>query len=160
MDSTTYYAPFFDVLVFAGVGLVFIVATLLVSKILRPARPNVEKNASYESGEEALGSSWPSLNPKFYVLALVFILFEVEIIVMFLWAPVFMDARLMAETNNQWAWATLVEIFIFVLILAVGLAYAWRNGHLDWVTPTPPKSSFKSVVPKALYDKVNERYGK
>ena len=138
----------------------FILITLLVSTLLRPKRPNAEKNASYESGEDALGSSWPQLNPRFYALALIFLLFEVEIIVMFLWVPVFTDKTLMAETGNSWGWFSLVEVFIFVIILAIGLAYAWANGHLDWLKSEPKKSDFKSIVPREFYDKINEKYGK
>ena len=161
MDSAQpYLKSYLDILIFGVGGLGFILITLLVSKLLRPKRPNPQKNASYESGEDALGNSWPQLNPRFYVLALIFLLFEIEIIVMFLWVPVFTDKTLMAETGGNWGLFTLIEIFLFVVILAVGLAYAWSNGHLDWLKSEPRKTEFKSVVPKELYDKVNQKYGK
>ena len=159
-SAQPYLQSYLDLLIFGAGGLGFILISLLVSKLLRPKRPNVEKNSSYESGEDALGSSWPQLNTRFYVLALIFLLFEVEIIVMFLWVPVFTDKTLMTETGGSWGWFSLVEIFIFVVILAIGLAYAWVNGHLDWLKSEPKKSDFKSVVPRELYDKVNEKYGR
>lgn len=155
-----YYQSYLDILIFGVGGLGFILISLLVSKLLRPNRPNPEKNTSYESGEDALGSSWPQLNSRFYVLALIFLLFEIEIIVMFLWVPVFTDKTLMSETAGRWGWFSLVEIFIFVAVLGVGLAYAWVNGHLDWLKSEPKKSDFKPFVPRELYDKVNEKYGK
>jgi NADH-quinone oxidoreductase subunit A len=159
VESTQpYIQAFADILFFGLGGIGFILITLLVSKLLRPKRPNVEKNTAYESGEDALGSAWPQINPRFYVLALIFLLFEVEIIVMFLWAPVFTDKTLMQQSDGQWGLFTLIEIFVFVIILATGLAYAWVNGHLDWLKSEPKKSDFKSLVPRQLYDNVNEKW--
>ena len=160
LTSNSYLAPYLDVLIFGAGGLLFVLISLFASRIVRVNKPNPEKNSTYESGEEAAGSFWPQLNPGFYVLAIVFILFEVEIILMFLWAPVFVDKDLMNTTGRTWGWFSLVEVFIFVLILTLGLAYAWVNGYLDWLRPNPKKSDFKSVVPKSLYDKLNEQYGK
>ena len=160
LEINSYLKPYLDILIFGSGGLAFILITLLVSRLLRPKKPNPEKNSTYESGEVAVGPSWPQLNSRFYVLALIFLLFEVEIMVMFLWVPVFSDQQLMKETNGTWGWVSLVEILIFVIILAVGLAYAWVNGHLDWLKSEPKKSSFKSVVPKEMYDRINEKYGK
>jgi NADH-quinone oxidoreductase subunit A len=67
---------------------------------------------------------------------------------------------MMAASGGNWGWLSLIEILIFVIILVVGLAYAWVNGHLDWLKSEPNKTSFKSVVPKELYEKLNEKYGK
>jgi NADH-quinone oxidoreductase subunit A len=156
----TYLTPYFDILIFGLGGLGFILLSLLVSKLLRPKRPNPEKNSSYESGEAAIGNSWPQINSRFYVLALIFLLFEVEIVVMFLWVPVFTEKNMMDQTNGLWGWFSLIEIFIFVVVLALGLAYAWVNGHLDWLKSEPQSSNFKPVVPKEFYDKVNEKYGR
>jgi len=155
-----YLAPYFDVLIFGLGGLGFVLLSLLASKLIRPKRPNIEKNSAYESGEDALGNAWPQLNPRFYVLALIFLLFEVEIMVMFLWAPVFTDKELLEQTGGTWGWLSLIEILIFVVILAIGLAYAWVNGHLNWLKSIPHKTVFKSVVPKKFYDDLNERYNK
>lgn len=160
MNNPTYLTPYFEILIFGFGGLGFVLLSLLVSKLIRPRRPSLEKNASYESGEAAMGNSWPQINSRFYVLALIFLLFEVEIMVMFLWAPVFTDKSMMEQTEGTWGWFSLIEILIFVIVLAVGLAYAWVNGHLDWLKSSPQKSDFKSVVPRKFYDEVNERFSK
>ena len=159
-SNATAITPYFDLLIFGLGGFGFVLISLFASRLLRPKRPNMEKNSSYESGEEAKGSTWPQINSRFYVLALVFLLFEVEILVMFLWAPVFTDSNSMAQTNGSWGWFSLIEMLIFVIILGIGLAYAWANGHLDWLKSLPQKSDFKSVVPRKFYNEVNERYSK
>ena len=73
--SATYLSPYFDLLIFGLGGLGFVLLSLFVSKLIRPKRPNAEKNSSYESGEDAIGNSWPQINSRFYVLALIFLLF-------------------------------------------------------------------------------------
>src|SRR5689334_9764352 len=102
--ANPYLTPYVDILVFGLGGLLFILITLFVSKLLRPNRPNPEKNATYESGEAAVGQAWPQLNSRFYVLALIFLLFEVEIMVMFLWVPVFTDKEMMDASGGSWGW--------------------------------------------------------
>jgi len=149
-----------EVLLFIIGGLLFVSLALLVSKIIRPSRPNPEKLTSYESGEEPLGSPWVQYNVRFYVIALIFILFEVEIVFLFPWATIFSNKQLILETNGSWGWFAMVEMLIFVGLLALGLAYAWKNGHLDWIKLKPEVSEFKSPVPRELYEKINERYNK
>jgi len=149
-----------EVLLFIIGGLLFVSLALLVSKIIRPSRPNPEKLTSYESGEEPLGSPWVQYNVRFYVIALIFILFEVEIVFLFPWATIFSNKQLILETNGSWGWFAMVEMLIFVGLLALGLAYAWKNGHLDWIKSKPEVSEFKSPVPRELYEKINERYNK
>ncbi|MFN6944688.1 MAG: NADH-quinone oxidoreductase subunit A, partial [Cytophagaceae bacterium] len=82
----------------------------------------------------------------------------VEIVFLFPWAVVFGQKELIEETNGLWGWFALGEAFLFVAILALGLAYAWVKGHLDWIKPKQEVSDFKSPVPGALYNKINERY--
>ena len=147
-----------QVLLFIIGGLVFVTLALLVSRSIRPNRPNSEKLTSYESGEEPLGSPWIQYNIRFYVIALIFILFEVEIVFLFPWATIFSDKELIGKTDGQWGWYSMIEMLIFVGLLALGLAYAWRNGHLDWIKSKPEVKDFKSPVPKGFYDKINERY--
>ena len=149
-----------EVLLFIIGGLLFVSLALLVSKIIRPNRPNVEKLTSYESGEEPIGSPWIQYNIRFYVIALIFILFEVEIVFLFPWATIFSNKELISETNGSWGWLAMSEMLIFVGLLALGLAYAWKNGHLDWIKSKPEVSDFKSPVPRDLYEKINERYNK
>ncbi|MEJ0030263.1 MAG: NADH-quinone oxidoreductase subunit A [Bacteroidota bacterium] len=147
-----------EVLLFIIGGLLFVSLALLVSKIIRPNRPNSEKLTSYESGEEPIGSPWIQYNVRFYVIALIFILFEVEIVFLFPWATIFSDKELISKTNGSWGWFAMAEMMIFVGLLALGLAYAWKNGHLDWIKSKPEVNDFKSPVPRNLYDKINERY--
>src|SRR6187431_968790 len=119
MDTQqTYLSAFGEVLLFLVVGIIFIVVTQLVSKILRPSRPNPEKLSSYESGEEAVGSAWVQFNIQFYIIALIFLLFEVEIVFLFPWSTVFANKQLIKETNGLWGWFSLFEMIVFILVLA------------------------------------------
>jgi NADH-quinone oxidoreductase subunit A len=97
-------------------------------------------------------------NAKFYVVALIFILFDVELVFLFPWATVFGNATLIEQTNGLWGWFTLAEMFIFVGILALGLAYVWAKGYLDWVKPDLRTPKFKSKVPIEMYEQVNKKY--
>lgn len=153
-----YLSEFGIVLLFIVGGAVFLSVTFLVSKILRPHRPNPDKLSTYESGEEAIGSAWPQFNIRFYVIALMFILFEVELIFLFPWATVFTDAELMKQTDNAWGWFTLLEVVTFVVILALGLVYAWAKGYFNWTEGKQEIPSIHSPVPKQLYEQINERY--
>ncbi|MFN8429300.1 MAG: NADH-quinone oxidoreductase subunit A [Spirosomataceae bacterium] len=146
------------VLLFFLAALLLVVLVLGVSWLLRPSRPNPEKNAVYESGEETEGTAHVSFNIRFYIVALVFLLFEVELVLLFPWATVFGDARLIEETNGLWAVYAGVEMLIFVLILALGLMYAWKKGHLDWITPQQKELRYKSPVSEDMYRKLNEKY--
>lgn len=147
-----------EILIYIIGGLAFIAGGLITAKIVRPSRPNDQKLTTYESGEDPLGDSRGRVNTRFYIVALIFLLFEVEIIFLFPWATVFADKQLIQETNGMWGWFALIEMFIFIGILALGLAYAWRKGFLDWPKPMTTPSDFKSPVPKELYDQINQKY--
>ena len=151
-------SEFGEVLLFLIGGVVFLLISLLLAKLIRPNRPNSQKLATYESGEEPISSAWTQFNIRFYIVALIFILFEVELVFLFPWATVYSRKELIDETNGLWGWFSFIEMVIFILVLALGLAYAWVNGLLDWVKPEQKPSDFKSSVPKELYDKVNEKY--
>jgi NADH-quinone oxidoreductase subunit A len=153
-----YLSEFGEILLFLVVGTLFILITFLVSRVIRPNRPNPEKLTTYESGEEPIGSPYTQFNIRFYVVALIFLLFEVEIVFLFPWSTVFAKKEWIAETNGQWGWFTMLEMLIFILILALGLAYAWVNGFLDWVKPEPKPTPVNSPVPRALYDAINKKY--
>lgn len=149
-----------QVLLFIVAGGLFVSIALLVSRMIRPNRPSPEKLAAYESGEQAMGSPWIQVNIRFYVIAIVFLLFEVEVIFLFPWSTVFANPVMISETNGKWGWFALIEMGIFIVLLALGLLYAWAEGHLDWVKPEQEKQAFKSPVPPALYEKINEQYRK
>ena len=108
---------------FAGVGVVFLFVNLLVGRLVRPSDPHEEKLEIYECGEPPIGSSFVQFDLRFYVVALLFIIFDVEVVFMFPWAVVFQELGLLA----------FVEMFIFLAILLVGFAYVWVKGDLDWV---------------------------
>lgn len=145
------------ILLFIIGGIVFVGGTLMASFLLRPKRPNPEKLTTYECGEDAVGNIWGHFNIRFYLVALLFVLFEVEILFLFPWATVFGQKELIEGTQGQWGWFAFFEVVIFVGVLALGLAYAWAKGYLDWVKPTPKKSDYVSKIPMSVYDKVNQQ---
>jgi NADH-quinone oxidoreductase subunit A len=158
MDQHQYLSAFGEVLLFIIGGILFILVSLFVSKLIRPDRPNPEKLSTYESGEEPVGSAYTQFNIRFYIVALIFLLFEVEIVFLFPWSTIFANKALLKETKGMWGWYALIEMLIFIGVLALGLAYAWVNGYLDWVKPNPSPTEFKSKVPKELYATINEKY--
>lgn len=157
-DREIYLSAFGEVLLYIIGGILFVLVSFFVSSLLRPHRPNAQKLSTYESGEEAISSAWTQFNIRFYIIALIFLLFEVEILFLFPWSTIFAKKELIDETDGLWGWFSVIEVVIFIGILAVGLAYAWVNGHLDWIKPDPNPTQIKSPVPKGLYEKINEEY--
>jgi NADH-quinone oxidoreductase subunit A len=119
---------FANVLVFTALGLAFVGVNLLIGRLLRPSNPQARKLSTYECGEPATGSAWVNFNIRFYIVALIFIIFEVEIAFIFPVATVF--RRWMESGQGLFAF---VEILIFIGILLLGLVYAWVKGDLEWV---------------------------
>lgn len=142
---------FGTLLLFIVGAIFFAIIGLFVSKIIRPNKPNFEKLTTYESGEDTVGNAWGKFNIQFYVVAIIFLLFEVEIIYLFPWAIVFGDKELIEGTDWAWAWFAVTEMFIFILLLALGLAYAWKKGFLDWVKPVQNAINYKSNIPNKAY---------
>ena len=153
----TEISGFGTVLLFIVGALCFAVAMLLLGKILRPNNPTPEKQTTYESGEEPIGNAWVSFNVRFYVIALIFLLFEAELVFLFPWATVFGNEGMIQESEGLWGMFSFVETFIFIGILAIGLAYVWKKGMLDWVKPKPLQSKVKSKIPAKVYKEFNER---
>lgn len=150
-------SEFGEVLLYFIGGIFFLVSALFVSKLIRPHRPNAQKLATYESGEQPISTAWTQFNIRFYIVALIFILFEVELVFLFPWATVFSRKEFISETNGLWGWFSFTEMLIFIFILALGLAYAWVNGLLDWIKPEQKPTDYKSSVPMELYEKFNEK---
>lgn len=121
--SSSFLAIHSSVLSFLLVGIAFVVVNLIAWKILRPSRFSEEKLTTYECGENPQGSAWIQFNIRFYVFALIFIVFDVEAAFLLPWAVVFKELGPLA----------FVEGLVFIFILAVGLAYVWRKGDLEWV---------------------------
>lgn len=98
------------------------VLALVVSKLLRPTSRGPERRTTYESGMEPIGGAWIQFNIRYYMFALVFVIFDVETVFLYPWAVAFHRLGLLA----------FVEALIFIAILAIALVYAWRKGALEW----------------------------
>jgi len=149
--------PLLVILLFVLAGIGAILGGMIVSWILRPNRPNPEKNTTYECGEDTLGSAWIQFNIRFYVIALIFLIFDVEIIFLFPWATVLGNAD-MARDAHAWPIMAFLEIVFFTIVLLAGLIYLWANGDLGWVKPTPILPNAPQQVPNDIYAKINEQY--
>ncbi len=114
---------FANVLVFLVVGCVFVVLNTTLSRLLHTKLFTEEKFIPYECGEDPIGDTRVKFNTRFYVIALIFLIFDVEIVFLFPWAVVFREIGLLA----------FVEMLVFIAILLVGLAYVWAKGDLEWI---------------------------
>ncbi|MES2798194.1 MAG: NADH-quinone oxidoreductase subunit A [Bacteroidota bacterium] len=141
------------ILLFIISGIVLLALVFAIAKFIRPNRPYPEKLSTYESGEEPTGNANVQFNIRYYIVALVFILFEVELVFLFPWATVFGNQQLFELTDGLWAWVSVVEMFIFIGLLILGLAYAWVKGYLEWVKPEIKVPDYQSNIPKSAYEK-------
>ena len=114
---------YLSVLIFVLVGSGVVLFTFFLSSLIRPRNPYPKKGVAYECAEEPIGDSWIRFNPRFYIFALIFVIFDVEVVFLFPWAVAFDVLPLFA----------VVEGIIFIIILAGGLLYAWNRGILEWV---------------------------
>jgi NADH-quinone oxidoreductase subunit A len=144
------------VLLFLGVGIAFVLGGGFLSKMLAPNRPNPEKNSPYECGEDPVGSARIQMNPRFYVVALIFLVFDVEVLLLYPWATVYADPELVAAVP-QWGWFALAEAAIFLVILTAGLVWVWSKKDLDWVRPDPVQPDKVGSVPAQVYEEFNHR---
>jgi NADH-quinone oxidoreductase subunit A len=124
------------VLIFMIVGALFVAIGLLTAWLLRPHRPYPSKLSTYECGESPIGDTRVRFNIRFYVVALIFLVFDVEVVFLFPWATVYKNL----------GWFAFVEMLVFLLILLVGYAYVWRKGDLDWDKPEPQIPRFERGV--------------
>lgn len=115
------------ILIFLIIGLVFVAAGLITAWLIRPSRPYPSKLSTYECGETPVGEPRVRFNIRFYVIALIFIIFDVEVVFLFPWATVY----------KSLGWYAFVEMLVFLGILFVGYAYVWRKGDLEWDRPFP-----------------------
>jgi len=123
---------FGHIFTFLAVGAGFVAVNLLVSFLIRPSNPSKEKAMPYDCGETAVGAGYRQFNMRFYLIAFVFLIFDVEVAFMYPVTVVFKDL-----VNEGFGLLALAEIGIFVLILMVGFVYAWSQGGLDWVGTSP-----------------------
>jgi NADH-quinone oxidoreductase subunit A len=145
-----------SLLVFLAVGVAFLGANLLVGRLVRPRKPDPAKGQVYECGEEPVGDARVQFDLRFYVVALLFVVFDVEVAFFFPWAVVFGSATRAADAGlpaaeraaaaanlgqaaadpvamNALAVLAFLELLLFFGVLLVGFAYLWRRGDLEWV---------------------------
>jgi NADH-quinone oxidoreductase subunit A len=121
-EYSDFVRQYLTVAIFAGVGVGLGAGLLGIGKIFRPVRPQEQKYLVYESGVDAVGSGWSQSQIRYYVYALLFVMFDVEAVFIFPWAT-------QLESYGVFG---LVEMLIFVGVLALGLLYAWRKKVLQW----------------------------
>ncbi|MEW6032623.1 MAG: NADH-quinone oxidoreductase subunit A [Bacillota bacterium] len=114
---------YLDVLVFLLTGVVFVFVGLWAAYLFRPHRPNPHKLSTYECGERPFGGSWVKFRVRYYIFALVFVIFDVEAVFLYPWAVIYRELGLFG----------LVEMFVFLGVLVIGLIYAWKKKVLQWV---------------------------
>ena len=115
-------AEYFPILLFIIVGLAVGVAPLVLGKLLGPNRPDPEKLSPYECGFEAFEDARMKFDVRYYLVAILFILFDLEIAFLFPWAAVI----------NDIGFAGFVSMMVFLAILVVGFVYEWMKGALEW----------------------------
>jgi NADH-quinone oxidoreductase subunit A len=118
-----YFAQYITIGLFAVIGTVLVFGTFALSRVLRPNVPSREKFTTYESGIDPVGAGWTQTNVRYYLFALLFVVFDVEAVFLFPWAIVFEDLGTQA----------FVEMVIFIGILALALLYAIKKKVLEWL---------------------------
>jgi NADH-quinone oxidoreductase subunit A len=137
---------FGKIFIFFIIGAVFVGAGMFASWLLRPRRPYPGKIAPYECGEDPIGDAWVRFNVRFYVIALIFLIFDVEVVFLLPWALVYRNLGLFG----------FLEMAVFLAILFVGYAYVWVKGDLDWDKPRPTIPHIdRPVEPHVASEKVN-----
>lgn len=122
-------------LLFTITGVAMSLGALLIGKLVRTRLPHPEKGAPYECGEPAIGSSWVQFDLRFYVVALVFLIFDIEIALFYPWAVVYADGGV----------AALWDMLFFFGVIVVGFLYLWRFGYLDWIRATSGQIAPRTV---------------
>ena len=123
------YNDYIPVIVFIIMAIALLIVPLIIQHLISPRHnKDNDKLMSYECGEVPEGSAWVKFNIRFYIIALVFIIFDVEVVFLFPWAAVYQS--FIASGNGL---LVLIEMLLFVIILTIGFAYVWIKGDLDWV---------------------------
>ncbi len=137
--------PLLSITIFLLLGIGFVLVNLLAGALIRPRLPNTTKLSAYECGEPTIGRGWVQFDLRFYIVALVFLVFDVEVALFYPWAVAYGQA---ADLAHQWGLdaaafrqGALVDLLIFFAILLVGFAYLWRFGYLDWVRSVKHKEA-------------------
>jgi len=117
-----YFHQYAFVGLLTGIAIVFAVAPLILARFIAPKKPGHSKQAPYECGLESTGDPWVQFRVQYYIYALLFVIFDVEVVFIYPWAMVWKGLGPIA----------LAEMVLFIAILAVGLIYAWKKGVLEW----------------------------
>ncbi|MGH2703972.1 MAG: NADH-quinone oxidoreductase subunit A [Actinomycetota bacterium] len=118
-----YFGSYLTLAIFSGAVVILVGGTLLLNRAIRPKVPRREKLLTYECGVDPVGGGWSQSTVRYYIFALLFVIFDVEAVFLFPWATVFAQIGVFA----------FVEMLVFIVILALGLVYAWRKKVLDWL---------------------------
>jgi len=122
---TNYFWQYGTVGGLAVLGVAFAVIAFTLNRMMRPRKPRAEKYTTYECGIDPVGQGWSQTQVRYYIFAFLFVIFDVESVFLFPWAVVF--------ENFAKAGQVLVEMVIFIGILALGLLYAWKKKVLEWI---------------------------
>ena len=114
---------YLTVAIFGAVAAGLLLGVMSLGKLIRPVRPQGDKYMNYESGVDPVGEAWDQSPIRYYVFALLFVLFDVEAVFIFPWAT-------QLET---YGWFGAIEMIVFIVLLALGLLYAWRKKVLQWL---------------------------
>ena len=114
---------YLTVAIFGGIAVGLLAVVLWVGSLIRPQRAEGEHYTTYESGVDPVGDSWVQSPIRYYVFALLFVLFDVEAVFIFPWAT----------QLEVYGWFGAIEMIVFIALLALGLLYAWRKGVLKWL---------------------------
>jgi len=117
-----YLTRYFPILLFIFVALTFGVATLLLSYLVQPKYPEPEKLTTYECGSEPFSDARMPFPVRYYIFAMLFVIFDIEVIFLYPWAVVFTKIELIG----------LIEMLVFIGLFLVAYVYAWRKGALEW----------------------------
>jgi NADH-quinone oxidoreductase subunit A len=117
-----------NILLFALLALFTVFILLVITKLVRPSAPSAAKNSTYECAEPPASPAWFNFNPRFYVIALIFLIFDVEVAFTYPVAAVF--RRWVQQGNGGLAF---IELALFIGVLLIGLAYVWVKGDLEWI---------------------------
>ncbi|MFH0734726.1 MAG: NADH-quinone oxidoreductase subunit A [bacterium] len=126
---------FSKIFAFILLSAVFVVFVVFFAKLVRPHKPTTEKLKTYECGENPEGSGWIRFNIRFYVVALIFLIFDVEVVLLFPWAIAY----------REYGVAGFLVGITFLLILGLGVVYEWKKGDLEWERPTPKPPYLKDL---------------
>ena len=146
-----------EILSFVLGGILFVGTGAWIGKLLRPHNPSTDKLSTYESGEAPVESAWKPFNPRFYIIAVAFLLFEVETILLIPWAVVWNEQATIQVTEGLWVYYAVISATLFVTLLMVGLLYIWGEKILAYEPPSLP-TVLGPKIPRKYYEQINKMY--